>query len=244
MCIFSGTVEHVGGTKLFGRKEGNKQFLVYSMAVKAKDSVAMILPIPVSSQEEDAVKFINLEEYEDFFDDMDKAFVELTKGGSRGMSPVCVSLPTLQVHEVGSFVASFVPKRQDFIRLDPRFRLSDEQWSKLPNYSDYGYAVFQLKDLQSQKNIHPMAFEFPSSKEEIFFPTVHLHDGDYHAMEQFDHDIYWQGSEYANPERKGNYFMEHYMSLEKTKGIVVAGRAYKKKMHGYFPNIDVLIEKN
>ena len=242
MCIFSGNVEHVGGTNLFARKDGNKQFLVYSMDVSAKDSVAMILPIPVSSQAEDAVKFINLEGYEDFFKDMAKAFVEVTKSASRGAA--CFGIHPLQVHEVGAFVASFVPKRQDFLRLDQRFRLSNEQWSKLPDYSGYGYAVFQLKDLNYGKTIHPMAFEFPSSIEEIYFPTVHLHDGEFHAMEKFDHNIYWQGSEYANPEKRGNHFVEHYVNLEKTKGIVVPGRVYKNKMHGMFPNKDVLIEKN
>jgi hypothetical protein len=215
------------------------------MDVKAKDSVAMILPIPVSSHEENAVKFINLEEYEDFFKDMEKAFAQVTKRLSRGgPAAACFGLDCLQVYEVGSFIASFVPNRASFLRLDSRFRLSDEQWSKLPDYSGYGYAVFQLKDLNTQKSIHPMAFEFPSSMEEIYFPTVHLHDGEFHTSERFDHDIYWQGSEYANPEKRSNAFTEHYMNLEKTKGIVVSGRAYKKAMHGYFLNKDVLIEKN
>jgi hypothetical protein len=79
MCIFSGLVKHVGGTKIFARlradaTEGMSQYLVYSMSINTDHDVAMILPLPVSSHEEDAVKFIALDAYSEFFDDMEKGF--------------------------------------------------------------------------------------------------------------------------------------------------------------------------
>jgi hypothetical protein len=57
------------------------------------------------------------------------------------------SLPAsiLVVHDVGDFVASFVPALADFGRLDARFRLPAATWDQLPEYRDWGFAVFQLK---------------------------------------------------------------------------------------------------
>ena len=53
----------------------------------------------------------------------------------------------LKVHSVGKFVASFVPSQSDFDRLDPQFVIPKESWAKLPEYQDFGFAVFQLKEL-------------------------------------------------------------------------------------------------
>ena len=67
MCCFSGKVDVVADTNIFARasKDG-RQFIVYSMRFKSDDDLAMILPIPTPKDSaEDAVKFINLEKYDD-----------------------------------------------------------------------------------------------------------------------------------------------------------------------------------
>src|SRR5262245_38224377 len=69
MCCFSRRVEKVANTNIFARasKDG-RQFLVYNMLLSTKEDLAMILPIPVpKNTDEEAVKFINLEKYPDFF---------------------------------------------------------------------------------------------------------------------------------------------------------------------------------
>ena len=85
MCCFSRPVDLVAGTNIFARsaKEG-RQFLVYSMTVKAGEDLAMILPIPVpKGTNEDAVSFINLEKYPHFFEEMVLGFpVPRTKDDS------------------------------------------------------------------------------------------------------------------------------------------------------------------
>ena len=76
MCCFSRPVDRVANTNIFARsgKEG-RQFLVYSMILSAKEDLAMILPIPVPKEsKDDAVRFINLEKYPEFFQDMNKGF--------------------------------------------------------------------------------------------------------------------------------------------------------------------------
>ena len=80
MCIFSGPVHEVSGTKIYCRIREGKQTLVYSMDVGFDNDVAMILPIPVSERKEDAITFVNLKDHTNFFKDLDKPFVVVTKG--------------------------------------------------------------------------------------------------------------------------------------------------------------------
>src|SRR5439155_694483 len=162
MCCFSGKVQLVADTNIFARaaKDG-RQFLVYSMRLDTKSDVAMILPIPVPrASKEDAVRFINLEKYADFFADLRKGFPE--KKESRSDSLGAKDKPAaggLKVVEVGSFIASFVPTQADFSRLDAKFRLEQGVWDKLPQYKNWGFAVFQLK--KGDQKVHPTAIQFP-----------------------------------------------------------------------------------
>src|ERR1044071_5692182 len=76
MCCFSKPVKLVADTNIFARGgEQGRQFLVYSMTVGAPEDLAMILPIPVpANSKEDAVKFINLEKYPEFFAELRDGF--------------------------------------------------------------------------------------------------------------------------------------------------------------------------
>src|SRR4051794_9461902 len=133
MCCFSKAVEKVADTSIFARagKDG-RQFLVYSMFLKAKDELAMILPLPVpKDSKEDDVKFINLEKYPDFFKDMLKGFPTRGHGNTKSKGDKEKDdKPKLKVVEVGSFEASFVPTVKDFKRLDEKFALPKETWDK------------------------------------------------------------------------------------------------------------------
>src|SRR5437762_6143008 len=108
MCCFSRPVDRVANTNIFARsgKEG-RQFLVYSMTLSAKEDLAMILPIPVpKDSKDDAVHFINLEKYPNFFADMLKGFppppTRSTGAITLGKAPANKPLPVV---EVGSFEA-------------------------------------------------------------------------------------------------------------------------------------------
>ncbi|MBX9583919.1 MAG: hypothetical protein K2X87_26775 [Gemmataceae bacterium] len=163
MCCFSGKVDAVADTTIFARPgEDGRQFLAYAMRFKAGDDLAMILPIPTpEGSQEDAVRFINLEKYPTFFDDLRKGFPEppAPRAAGRDAPKLAKDDAPLKVVEVGSFEASFVPAVKDFARLDARFRLPDGVWDELPRYKGYGFAVFKLK--KGERKVHPMAFEFP-----------------------------------------------------------------------------------
>ncbi|MCS6867098.1 MAG: hypothetical protein RMJ56_05535 [Gemmataceae bacterium] len=247
MCCFSRPVELVADTNIFARaaKEG-RQYLVYSMTFRSAEDLAMILPIPTpKAAPEDAVKFISLKGYENFFDDMRKGFPAPPPTRGKNDETDDRNKNTLKVVEVGDFIASFVPTLKDFDRLDPRFRLPDNVWEKLPQYRDWGFAVFKLKKPEHGKSkVHPMAFEFPrADKRVLFFPTVHIHDGTVPAKARFDHALFCQPSGDAPQQwEESEQLAEQFMAIPKTAGIV-DGQAhiYRKLMRGPFDNKDVLV---
>jgi len=195
MCCFSGSVDSVTSTRIFVRPtEGAGQIVIYQMNLRAPADLAMILPIPVQpTAGEDAVRFIALDGYRDFFSDLDRGWAEYDKPipGALSASPRA----NLAVHDVGDFEASFVPRMSDFERLDERFRLPEDTWAQVPRIRDLGFVVFKLRGLSSSAEAtpHPMAFEFPrQDPSQIVFPTVHIHDGRVHATASFDHALYVQ----------------------------------------------------
>jgi hypothetical protein len=193
MCIFSQPVISVNNTQIFARTSSrNTQFLAYQMSYESADTNAMILPLPVRRpKQKGSLRFIDLSHYEDFFDDLADGFPYIAPSFQIGCSlPMNHTGFDLEVFEVGNYIASFVPTLSEFSRLDQRFNLPDATWSKIPQYTDFGFAVFQLA--KGSLKPHPMAFEFEIEIAPIYFPTLHIHDGKIHETEEFDHVLYLQ----------------------------------------------------
>jgi hypothetical protein len=246
MCCFTGIVESVSSTQIFARpaKDG-RQFVVYHMHYKAAEPLAMVLPIPTPADAaDDAVKFIDLSKYDNFFADLRSGFPQ--PKAARDALPKSAPpppAPVLPVVEVGSFEASFVPKVADFSRLDARFRLADGVWDKLPAYKKFGFAVFKLKE--GNPKLHPMAFEFPrASAKAFFFPTVHIHDGEVHANAEFDHTLYLQPTG-SRPPRNWDETPQPagmFMNVEKSAGLIAADEhVYRLRIAGRQKNQDTLV---
>jgi len=260
VCCFARPVTSVRNTRIFARLTGlGSQFLVYQMKYDSPEENAMILPIPVKeSASEESVRFVDLKEYPHFFQDLDRGFPYTPPIFQIGCSggPAWEAAGQLDVHEVGNYVASFVPTIADFERLDPRFTLSPETWSHLPHYQKFGFAVFQLAsgDLEP----HPMAFEFETESDSIFFPTLHIHDGEVHDQEEFDHQLYAQhagldsqvygyiNSDISDSETglvRSKYQAKSFCDTEKTKGIVVPNLlVHRQVIEGPEDNRDIRYE--
>ncbi len=224
MCCFTGAIQRVAKTRIFARAAaGNRQLLAYSMYVEMKSELAMVLPLPAPARSaEDAMRFISLKDYPDFFADCQKGWPQ-PAANTRNMPPGFVGAAPpkkLAVVQVGNFEASFVPGVADFARLDERFRLPAGSWSELGNYADWGFAVFKLKP--GSQTIHPMAFEFPTrSPERLFFPTVHIHDGKVHKSAGFDHALYCQAAGGPHAGWAPSYAeAKRFMKVEKSAGLV------------------------
>lgn len=248
MCIFSSEVNSVSGTKIYARYASrDRQFLVYSMDYDAPGELAMILPLPTPpSQPEDALKFVDLSGYPEFFHDIDRSF-PLPRVIYRSPGETRAALP---VYEVGSFEASFVPSQDGFARLDPRFRLDESIWGSLPNYHDYGFAVFKLKS--GTRNVHPMAFTFPTrDSTTLFFPTMHIHHGTVTPKAEFDHVLYWQAAVPMSPDSAPfNYWrievserpISRHVDLERAGGVLVPNLSLRRiSIYGPYPNQDIVL---
>jgi hypothetical protein len=184
---------HVSRTNIFARMlEPGVQGLAYGMDLKTRRELAMVLPLPVApGRGDDAVRFIDLSATPRMFEDLAALFDLPLARKKGGFALPRFTAKRLVVHDVGAFVASYVPARADFARLDPRFRLPDAVFDAVPHYADHGFAVFQLKP--GNVTVHPMAFAFPTrAPDRLFFPTVHVHDGRFHATAKFDHALYYQ----------------------------------------------------
>ena len=250
MCCFSRPVVSVSATRIFARAEdAHRQFLTYSMTLSAKEDLAMILPLPVrAGSGEKAVTFISLEEYPQFFADLEKGFPPppppKPMWGVKSRAPATAA-PLLAVVQVGLFEASFVPTIADFARLDERFRLPPGAWDRLPAYQHYGFAVFKLKP--GAKTVHPMAFSFPRANiGSIFFPTVHIHDGQVHTRAGFDHILYCQHGESDTAKltnwRESPKLARDFVKVAQAKGIVAADRhCHRKELRGQLENRDVWV---
>lgn len=181
---------HVSHTTVFARMlRPGVQGLAYGMNLKTSQELAMVLPLPIApGRGEDAVSFVDLSAHPQMFSDFHHLFAMQVLAAKGGFARAPKS--TLVVHEIGSFIASYVPMRADFARLDPRFRMPDVLFEAVPRYADYGFAVFQLRP--GKVTVHPMGLTFPTRDDRLFFPTVHLHDGRFHARAKFDHALYYQ----------------------------------------------------
>lgn len=244
MCCFSQPVHDVADTRIFARDRGaGRQYLVYEMKYAADSELAMILPLPVPAKAlEDDVRFINLEKYPGFFEDLDRGFPRPRAAGPPPPAQVPDKSP-LKVVEVGQFEASFVPTVADFDRLDARFRLPSDTWlQQLPAYRDYGFAVFKLK--AGHRHVHPMAFDFPRrNPARLFFPTVHIHDGVVHETAAFDHLLYLQRAAADKPLEPG--WVESprpvsmFMKVADAQGLLLPdAHVHRRLLLGKLKNVD------
>ncbi len=251
MCIFSQRIDHVGSTRIFVADLGNGvHATAYQMAFRAPEPVAMILPVPVlKGSGDEALAFVDLGGYDGFFKDLARCFPR-PRGKRFGCGyGVAQASPAkrLRVHKVGDYEASYVPSLADFHRLDPRFRLPEAAWETLPDYHDYGSAVFQLLPGRGLQQVHPIAYRYPAEcPEELFFPTVHVHDGS-HAERRaaFDHELYTQASR-ITPERGwawevGRRLPCRVMDVGRSQGLITPDVPLRRlKLQGEYPNADVV----
>jgi len=250
--LLFGPVESVTATRIFARgfpagEENERQFIVYSMRLRAAEELAMVLPIPTKpGAGENAVRFISLESYPAFLLDMEKGFPPETNwslGCSRTADKAASA--TLAIQSVGSFEASYVPIVADFSRLDERFRLPSGTWEKLPQYKSYGFAVFKLKP--GAETIHPMAFSFPRANvKQLFFPTVHIHDGEVHPKADFDHLLYCQRNRGESFRlwswRESPQLAKSFIDATRSQNIIdPAQHCFRIELQGTLKNADTVL---
>lgn len=250
MCCFSGAVRHVADTQIFARPlPGGRQVLAYAMTVGLSSDVAMVLPLPVpAGAAEDAVRFVDLSGAPRFFHHLGRLFVD---DDELSLAPQGPTRQALAVHDVGAFEASFVPTPADFDRLDARFRMPRTFWSALPAYADFGFAVFKLRGRgmlsflgATDRTFHPMALELPvRDPTRLFFPTVHVHDGEVHAEAAFDHTLYCQGADdaFAPAGWERSALLADLLAPPDRAPTRGSGPVFRRRLEGMLPNADTWV---
>jgi hypothetical protein len=244
MGCFSGRVDQVTDTKIFARPAPpDRQVLIYELKLSADKPVAMILPIPTpTGSDGHAVRFVSLDGYPEIFGDLEKAFPPASR-----RRPVSEALSrsrpidTLQVHEVGAFVASFVPSIDDFWRVDPRLRVASALFKDIPEYAGWGYVVFQLTIHPGWlTRIHPMAFEFTTrSPDQVFFPTRQIHDGGNRPTAWFAHRLYAQGKAAAAWDCAAA--LDPAVDQHRAAGLLLDAPTWRKSLNSERPNRDIWV---
>jgi hypothetical protein len=246
MCCFSPVYRdhqlvpiHVSQTRIFARMVApSVQALIYELRLDAPEPVAMILPLPTQPAAGEAgLTFVDLGEYPFLFADLELCFEAPSRQDFGAPQPASAE-PTLVMHRVGAFEASFAPSQKDLDRLDPRFRMPAGIWDAIGGYEDYGFAVFQLA--AGDQRVHPMAFTFRTREPgSLFFPTVHVHDGAVHAQAAFDHALYAQGARVAPGDAQGLFPPSSFVAIDDAKGLVDGALPLSKRtLRGMLPNRD------
>ena len=133
-------------------------------------------------------------------------------------------------------------------------------WQALPDYDDWGFAVFKLRPMSRRTNVHPMALDFPRrNPDELFFPTVHVHNGRFEPRATFDHlpfcqdvdrmrlDRWNRSSQFEFPDHPLYRWITSPWELgeviaDRARGIVRADlRCHTFHIRGSYPNVDVVI---
>lgn len=190
MCIITSKVENVSNTKIYAsaNEDNTRQLTIYSNEVSTKTHNAMILPVP----NPDSVQFHNFETYPSFFEDCEKCFRSIPTRSAAHLTASFRMNESLPVYKVGSYLASIVPRFEDFMRLDRNlFELSNELLSMLSHFYDqrFGFIVCILK--KGTHNYHPFAYSHDLLEpSKLFLPTRHYHPGEAGATADWDHIIY------------------------------------------------------
>jgi len=233
MPLFSGVVSTVANTRIFARAtEQGTQYLVYQTEYASASDLALIVPIPTPpGTSRDAVRFIDLSAYPEFF-------VNLASGFSIARGGVVNASAQASIQQVGSFNATFLPSLADFSQLDARYRISDEIWKQLPEYNDYGFAVFTLR--AAAQTMHPIALEFPVRNPNLlYFPTVNLHASTFEQDSYFDHDLFCQ----AHVDWLRSYDVaQSFMDIDRAQGILDPNQRVERfTVLGIHPNSDIVL---
>lgn len=201
------------------------------MDYDAENDLALIVPLPVASTSADAVRFIDLSDYPEFFADIEKGF-PYTRGG------IPESGSPRKRAKAASIESSFVATQEALAQLDEKFRIPQETWNHLPEYNDFGFAVFQLS--ANAHTVPPLAIEFTMRTPNLlYFPTVHIHDGTVPQEAPFDHDLFCQ----ARAGWLRSYDVAaSFIDMDSAQGVVDGGeRVSRMTVQGLHPNSDIIV---
>jgi hypothetical protein len=222
-----------------------KQFLVYSMNYRVGEDLAMVLPLPVPvGSKEDAVQFIDLHGYGEFFADLQSGFPVAASDKRR---PLSRSMPSHCRQRRSRWFRSAASKRR-LCRRSKTLRASMLGFAcrtgfgtSCPPTKSRGLRCSSCARMPARCIRWRLRFLAPIASK-LFFPTVHIHDGKVHDTAHFDHSLYCQvGSQYGKTTgwEETPQLASAFVKVAATKGIVDgSAHCYRKTILGNQKNQD------
>ncbi len=198
MCIFRSSVVNVAKTNIFvaACDDSTRQITVYQNVVKSTKENAMILPVPLTGSADD-IELLDLKAEKDFFKDMYNLFPleeseaedDRPKAKAKGKGKAM-----LPVYKVGDYDVTIVPDTDSFNQVDDDAFTLNKRIVGMLMYlypENFAFLVCKFGGDSKEKHMHPLGYIHDRvDGANLFVPTVHIHDGEMHAEEHFDHRIY------------------------------------------------------
>ncbi|MCC6750577.1 MAG: hypothetical protein IT371_23145 [Deltaproteobacteria bacterium] len=209
MPCFTRPVAAVGQTQLYARAaDDGGQLLAISATVAAREDLALLVPLPTpAGTAADAVRFLDLQSYPTFFDELGLGFTALPRAASA--APPRALRGTPRAHAIAPLELSVAPDLASLARLDARFAPSPRLLARLAEYADFAFAVLRLTSWggllahfrrPQARLVLPVALHFPRRwSDRLYFPTLAVHDGDDASEPELDHLCYCQPDERTEP---------------------------------------------
>ncbi len=176
--MISNEIESVTNTNILVSPNSNntRQLVVYSNNVNnVSDSNAMVLPVPLPQ----TLKFINLSDYKNLFEDCAKCFYNPLRSKSLSYSTNSYNTrdDTLQVFNVGSYKVSVAMNLSLIEKVDKKiFKLSPGLNQILQTFYYQPYWGFIICKLNTgPESYHPFAYSHQIIDSKIYIPTRHYH---------------------------------------------------------------------
>lgn len=245
MCIISGEIERVYGTKIIAAKvkgQSDKQLTIYSNEVDTQNPVSMILPYPIAGVKPVIIE-TNSKDY-DIFDSIDYTAFQMhifSLGLSRGNG--ISKRNSLKVHRSGSYQYSIATSAKELSQLNNKvFNIKNDLQTLLDDYLSRGFG-FIICIIDKGAKYSPFAY-ISSIRNNLFFvPTKHYHEhnrsnnSSNEYSDDWDHAIYILGAKNGNAYNDLNVnsafsfsnYLDNY-SKENLFKQEISGRAVNKDL--------------
>lgn len=261
MCIFGDDVAIVKNTRIFvAPTKGGHQITVYQNTIQSFNKNAMILPIPINTSKKiphKSIQLLDLSTDNNLFDNLDKIFLKPPPYQDNNWGYDHDNEDSDDYHEVykiGLYKMSIIPNINSIDRLNIKeFNIKASIFESLRGHYLTGFAflVCQFDGQSEKEKMHPIGYIHDSymndGKKVLFVPTLHIHDGEIHKMENFDHLIFSLktdvGDEPFQNDKKINQILQKntidaYINDRDKKTI------RRLKLEGELDNIDIMLSLN
>ena len=198
MCIFSGPVAGVHGTKIFTTLLADgRQFTCYRNKVQLENAqpVAMLLPFPnPTGATTGTIEMFDMSQYERFFDDLETCFPD-PRANTKGVRSMSLagfgSTSPIPVLQCGPYDYSMAPTYDELANIQwEHFAINPSVKGLLATHYAQGFGFLVCLCTKSGAYSTLGVLHPPRAPGVLYVPTMHAHGGDDDGPVDWDHVIY------------------------------------------------------